>query len=201
SKQSGLECEGAGARAARLGGVGELQVRRGATVPDRTRRGTGRAAGPTGLSAAPTGLSAAGSVLSAIWHAACIAVRRVPDTSIVKEDIATQSVTTDWGTALMTSVASALALFLAASPRAIGFLIAGALAAVVARLLRAVRFNELASRAGLSGFVQSMGVQTDAAGFLAGIAKWFVRLIVLVVAFDALGLPAVSQIFQQFLLW
>jgi hypothetical protein len=46
-----------------------------------------------------------------------------------------------------------------------------------------------------------MGLRTDAAGFLANIVKWFVRLIVLVVAFDALGLPAVSNVLQQFLLW
>jgi hypothetical protein len=46
-----------------------------------------------------------------------------------------------------------------------------------------------------------MGIRRDAAGVLADVVKWFVRLIVLVVAFDALGLPAVSAIFQQFLLW
>jgi hypothetical protein len=46
-----------------------------------------------------------------------------------------------------------------------------------------------------------MGIKTDAAGFVAMIAKWFVRLIVLVSAFDALGLPAVSQVLQQLLLW
>jgi hypothetical protein len=46
-----------------------------------------------------------------------------------------------------------------------------------------------------------MGLQTDAAGFLATVAGWFVRLIVLVSAFDALGLPAVSQVLQQLLLW
>ncbi len=118
-------------------------------------------------------------------------------------------VVTDWGTAVMTSMAAALSLFLAAIPRIIGFiviliigwLIAGALAAAVAALLRAVRFNDLAQRSGLSGFVQNMGLRTDAAGVMANIVKWFVRLIVLVVAFDALGLPAVSAVLQQFLLW
>ncbi len=44
-------------------------------------------------------------------------------------------------------------------------------------------------------------MHTDAAGFLATLVKWFVRLIVLVTAFDALGLPAVSQVLQQILLW
>ncbi len=116
---------------------------------------------------------------------------------------------TDWGTAVMTSLAAALALLLGAIPKLIGFLliviigwlIAAALARVVSSVLRAVRFNDLARRAGLSGFVQQMGLQTDAAGFVATIAKWFVRLIVLVSAFDALGLPAVSQVLQQLLLW
>jgi len=109
----------------------------------------------------------------------------------------------------MTSMVAALALFLGAIPKIIGFLviliigwiIASALAGVVASLLRAVRFNDLAQRAGFSDFVRKMGVHTDSAGMLALIAKWFVRLIVLVVAFDALGLPAVSQVLQQLLLW
>jgi hypothetical protein len=109
----------------------------------------------------------------------------------------------------MTSVAAALAMFLGAIPKVIGFvvilaigwLIAGLLATAVAAVLRAVKFNDLAQRSGFAGFVQQMGIRTDAAGALASLAKWFVRLIVLVVAFDALGLPAVSQVLQQLLLW
>jgi Conserved TM helix len=116
---------------------------------------------------------------------------------------------TDWGVAVMTSLTSALALLLSAIPKVLGFLvilvigwlIASALAKVVSSVLRAVKFNDLAQRAGLTGFVQKMGLQTDAAGFMAMIAKWFVRMIVLVSAFDALGLPAVSQVLQQLLLW
>jgi len=116
---------------------------------------------------------------------------------------------TDWGTAVMTSLTAALVLLLGAIPKIIGFLvivvigwlIAAALAKAVASILRAVKCNDLAQRAGMSGFVQKMGLQTDAAGFVATIAKWFVRLIVLVTAFDALGLPAVSQVLQQLLMW
>jgi hypothetical protein len=109
----------------------------------------------------------------------------------------------------MTSLTAALSLFLAAIPRIIGFLviiiigwiISGLLASAVAALLRAVRFNVLAQNSGIQGFVHNMGVKKDPSGFLADIVKWFVRLIVLVVAFDALGLPAVSEVLQQFLLW
>jgi hypothetical protein len=114
-----------------------------------------------------------------------------------------------WGAAIMTSAAAALALFLGAIPKVLGFLvilvigwiIASAIAKVVAGLLRAVNFNDLARRSGFSGFVQQMGLHTDAAGALALIALWFVRLVVLVVAFDALGLPAVSQVLGQLLLF
>lgn len=116
---------------------------------------------------------------------------------------------TSWGEALLTSLAAALALLLGAIPKIIGFLviliigwiIAAALAKAVAGLLRAVKFNDLAQKSGFTEFIHNMGLQTDAAGALAMIAKWFVRLIVLVVAFDALGLPAVSEVIQQLLLW
>ena len=58
----------------------------------------------------------------------------------------------DWGEALLSSFAAALAVFLSAIPKVVGFLviliigwiIASALAGAVAALLRGVRFNDLA---------------------------------------------------------
>ena len=96
-----------------------------------------------------------------------------------------------------------------AIPRVLGFLvvlligwfIASLIAKAVAALLHAIKFNDLARRSGFAEFVHNMGVKTDSAGVIAGVTKWFVRLIVLVVAFDMLGLPAVSQVLQQLLLW
>jgi small-conductance mechanosensitive channel len=115
----------------------------------------------------------------------------------------------NWGDALWASMAGAMAMLLAAVPKIIGFLlilavgwfIASLVARGVAALLRTVQFNELAQRSGFAGFVRSMGVQTDSSGFLALITKWFVRLIVLVAAFDALGIQAVSGVLQQLLMW
>jgi hypothetical protein len=114
-----------------------------------------------------------------------------------------------WGAALTASLTTALSLLLGAIPRVIGFLvilivgwlISGALATAVGGLLRAVKFNVLAQRSGFQAFILNMGLRTDPSGLLAKIVKWFVRLIVLVVAFDALGLPAVSEVLQQFLFW
>ena len=115
----------------------------------------------------------------------------------------------DWGEAMMTSVTGALVLFLGAIPKIIGFVIilvvgwfiAGLIAKGIALLLRRINFNTMAERSRFSGFIDNMGVRCDAAGFLGETAKWFVRLLALIVAFDALGVPAVSQVLHQLLLW
>lgn len=115
----------------------------------------------------------------------------------------------DTGEAFKASLAGALNTILSAIPRIIGFLlvlivgwiISSLLARGVEALLHAVKFNELARRSGFADFVQKMGVRDDSSGVIASIVKWFVRLITLVVAFDTLGLPAVSNVLQQLLLW
>lgn len=120
-----------------------------------------------------------------------------------------QNQITEWGAALMTSLAGAMALLFQAIPKLIGFtviliigwLVAAVLAKAVVALLRSVKFNDLAQRAGLAGFVQNMGMRVDSVALVAAVVRWFVRLIALVVAFDALGLPAVSEVLRLVLLW
>lgn len=115
----------------------------------------------------------------------------------------------NWGDAMMGSVNQALAGVMSAIPKLIGFVVilvigwfvASLVARGVAALLRTVKFNELAQRSGFADFVHSMGVQTDSSGFIALLSKWFIRLLTLVVAFDALGLPAISDVMRQALLW
>ena len=71
---------------------------------------------------------------------------------------------TDWGTALITSVAGAFALLLAAIPRVVGFalvlivgwIIASAVAGLVTRVLRAVRFDDLGERSGISSVARNI---------------------------------------------
>src|SRR3954467_6938963 len=115
----------------------------------------------------------------------------------------------DTGDVFRASLAGALNTFLSAIPRIIGFapVLIGAWILPsppprgVQALLHAVRFNDLARRSGFADFVQKMGVRDDSSGVIASIVKWFVRLITLVVAFDTLGLPAVSNVLNQLLLW
>lgn len=116
---------------------------------------------------------------------------------------------TQWSEAMMTSLTAAMALFFSAIPKILGFLlivlVGWFVASVIDRgltaLLRSVRFNELSDRAGLTDFIDKMGMNTDPAGMIGLVVKWFVRLIALAVAFDALGLPAVSDVLRQLLLW
>jgi hypothetical protein len=115
----------------------------------------------------------------------------------------------DFGDAVLTSLTGALTMLMGAIPRIIGFLVivaigwvvASVLARGLAALLRAVKFEHLARRSGLTDLTRKMGIRSDSSGFIALLAKWFIRLITLVVAFDALGVPAVSGILRQLLLW
>ncbi len=116
---------------------------------------------------------------------------------------------TSWSDAVRTAVADALALLLGGIPRVIAFLlilligwfIASLLEKVIDRVLETVKFDDMATRSGLQGFIRSTGANADASSFVAMIVKWFVRLIALIAAFDALGVPQVSAILQTFVLW
>src|ERR1700674_4463354 len=110
---------------------------------------------------------------------------------------------------LVTSFRESFSMILGAIPRilafivivAIGWFVSSILAKGVVGLLRAIRFDELMQRSGLSDFMTKMGTGIDSVGIVAGIVKWIVRVVVLLVAFDTLGLPAVSDVMRQLLLW
>jgi hypothetical protein len=120
-----------------------------------------------------------------------------------------QTITPSFTETLMASFRDAFSMILSAIPRILGFIIVVAigwfvstiLARAVMGLLRAIRFDELARRSGLADFLAKMSTGTDSAGVVAGLVKWLVRIVVLLVAFDVLGLPAVSDVMRQLLLW
>jgi hypothetical protein len=110
---------------------------------------------------------------------------------------------------LMGSFRDAFAMILSAIPRIVGFIIIVAIgwfvsslvAKAITGLLRAIRFEELMQKSGLADFMNKMGTGIDSVGIVAGVVKWIVRVVVLLVAFDTLGLPAVSDVMRQLLLW
>lgn len=116
---------------------------------------------------------------------------------------------TTWGEAMLSSFAGALALLFAAIPKIIGFvlilfvgwILASLAYKAIAALLRHLHFDGFSNRIGFSDLIVRMGVRKDASGFVAELFKWFIRLVAIVVAFDALGLPAISEEVQRLLAW
>ncbi|MEO6892903.1 MAG: small-conductance mechanosensitive ion channel [Ktedonobacteraceae bacterium] len=108
----------------------------------------------------------------------------------------------DFGTTIGNALSNALNLIVTFLPRVVGFLViilvGWLIAYLVSRaltfLLRKLHFDNLANRIGITRFEQRMGVRMDAAGILGTIVFWFIFLIFLVPAADALGLPAVSNV-------
>lgn len=111
----------------------------------------------------------------------------------------------NWGQAILNALSNAVNLVLTFIPRLVGFLvillvgwlIAMLVSKALTLLLRKVGFDRMSERIGLIRFEQRMGVRMDSAGILGKIVYWFILLIFLVPAADALGLPAVSNILNQ----
>ncbi len=109
------------------------------------------------------------------------------------------------GISIITSFTSAIALVFAFIPKllgfivilAIGWIIAGLLERGVTWLLRKIGFDRIADRIGLTRLQQQMGLNMDAAGLLGKIVFWFILLIFLIPAANALGLTSVSTLLGQ----
>jgi len=116
---------------------------------------------------------------------------------------------TSWATQLKGSLSNAVDVMVAAVPRVVAFLIVAAIGWLIADVVRRIatgvlvraHFNNWMHRSGLAAVITYGGVEPDAIGFVSMTATWFIRLIALVIAFDALGLPAVAEILRRLSLW
>ena len=114
---------------------------------------------------------------------------------------------TDLGTAVITGFAAAIAAFMTALPSVlgailllvIGWVVAGFIGGLLSKFLRTIRVDDLAERSGIAGFLRRARVNADAAGVIGGLVKWYVRLVFLLLAANAVGLTAVSGIVNQVL--
>src|SRR5438105_6270761 len=83
----------------------------------------------------------------------------------------------------------------------IGWFISSLVAKAVAAVLRKLKIDQLFDRMGFAALTRRMGSQSDSAQIIAEVVKWLIRVVVLVVAFAALGIPAFSVVLSQLLLW
>ncbi|HEV8671976.1 MAG TPA: small-conductance mechanosensitive ion channel [Candidatus Limnocylindria bacterium] len=79
----------------------------------------------------------------------------------------------------------------------LGWIVAGIVGGLVTRLLRKVGLDQLATRAGITAFLERARLRLDAAGLVGGIVTWYVRLIFVVMAANAVGITAVSAVLSQ----
>jgi hypothetical protein len=114
----------------------------------------------------------------------------------------------DWGDAVFLSVTNALNTFLSAIPQVIGalliiiigWLIAGAVAGLVTRLLRTAGADRLMATHGSSVYGQR-SAQFKPSTVVGEIVKWIIRFVFLVAAANVLGMTQVSELLNQVLLW
>ncbi|MBA3823114.1 MAG: hypothetical protein H0X24_04295 [Ktedonobacterales bacterium] len=115
----------------------------------------------------------------------------------------------DFGSRLLDAVGHAFDVLLGFLPSLIGalllimvgWIVAGIVGGVVQRLLRAVHFDRLTQQAGIDTLAARFDLPSNGEALLAGLAKWFIRLIFLIAAFNALQIPAVSNVLDAILLF
>lgn len=115
---------------------------------------------------------------------------------------------TSWGDAVFLSLSNALNSFLAAIPLVIGaliiiligWIIAGVLARLISEVLKRAGADRLFAEHG--GEVYGSRSREIKPSVVAGeLVKWLIRLVFLVAAANVLGMPQVSQLLNDVLLW
>jgi len=117
---------------------------------------------------------------------------------------------TSWFDAVMLSITAALVTFLSFIPAIIGaiiilivgWIIAGFLGKLVTMVLNRVGFDRAAAKTGISDFMARAGWREGGASRLIGdLVKWFVRLLFLEAAAEAVHLTAITQVLNQIVLF
>jgi hypothetical protein len=115
---------------------------------------------------------------------------------------------TDWGDAIFLSLSNALNTFLAAIPQVIGALLILIIGWIISNILARI-VREVLERAGADRLFAEHGGQVYGSAsrsfqpsiVASEIVKWIVRFIFLVAAANVLGMPQVSLLLNQVLLW
>ena len=114
---------------------------------------------------------------------------------------------TDLSSALLTGLTAGLVSLVAAIPAIlgalliliVGWIVSAIIAGLVGRFLRMLRVDQIADRSGVHAALRRMQVHSDVPAILAGVTKWYLRLIFVLMAADAVKLTTVSTILNEVL--
>lgn len=84
---------------------------------------------------------------------------------------------------------------------ALGWLLAKGLRKLTLKLLRLVRVDQAAERAGIEDFLVQGGVRQTAVTLIANAVYWLVTLTVILAVLSSLGLNTAAQLFQRLILY
>jgi hypothetical protein len=82
-----------------------------------------------------------------------------------------------------------------------GWMLAKLARFAVIKALRAINFNVLTERAGMDGFLEQGGVQSDTTEIFGVLIYWLVILAALIIAFNSLGLTYITDLLRQVVLF
>jgi hypothetical protein len=114
----------------------------------------------------------------------------------------------NWGDAVFLAISNALNTFLAAIPQVIGalliiligWIVAGIVARIVTELLRRAGADRLFAEHGGAVYGQQSR-EVKPSTVVGELVKWLIRIVFLVAAANVLGMPEVSNLLNQVLLW
>ena len=109
------------------------------------------------------------------------------------------------GNALLGPLQNALSTFLSYIPQLIGaliiliigYIVAKVLQAVIGRVLQGIGFDRWMERGGIKQFFDRAETNQTPASILGALVFWFVFIIAITMAADALGIPQVSAVLAQ----
>lgn len=83
----------------------------------------------------------------------------------------------------------------------IGWLIAKIIRTVVEKLLKVVRFDKVTEKARVDQFLADGGIKSTAIQIIGGLFYWLILLIVILAAFDTMGMYGASELFNEIILF
>ena len=98
-------------------------------------------------------------------------------------------------TAFLPELIGAIIIFVA------GWIVARLIRLAVERLLKLVRFDKATEKTGVQEFLKKGDVEKAPSEIIGTLAYWFIMILVIIAALDALGLPIVSDLLNSIFLY
>ena len=83
----------------------------------------------------------------------------------------------------------------------IGWVISGFLAKLIEKALSAIGLERAVQHSGIGDFIKRSGTHLTTSAVIAGLIKWFIRLIFIQAAANVLGMPQLTQIINSIILF